>query len=93
MDWLDSLKLLVQKGFNTAAGYVGLKLTLIDGDPTSGPGVTAIGIGAVLLIWVASIEYFAWSRSAGIMAGVTKRSLEELVRIIESRPGGRSDSK
>jgi hypothetical protein len=87
VEWLDAVKLLVQKGFNTAAGYVGLKLTVLDADPSSGPGVSAIGIGAALLMGAAIIEYLAWSRSTRLITEANKQIVDAAKELIAKRPG------
>jgi hypothetical protein len=52
MDWVKGLSYLLQKGFNGAAGYVGLKLTVLDANVTTYPG------GNCLARWGRQVQDF-----------------------------------
>jgi len=92
MDWVKGLSYLVQKGFNGAAGYVGLKLTVLDANVTTYPGVAAVGIGAALLSVVAIIEYLVWRDTALMLERGSKKFSDAWLEFLKKGLGGQSGS-
>jgi len=88
MDPLKIVSYVVQKGFNATVGFVGLKLAVFDVDTTTGHGILALAIGAVLLIVAALIEYLVWRDTAFLLERLSKKMTDSLLtHLIAGRPG------